>query len=139
MQQHLARMIDLQARHTAPWVLLDELTPFNSEQGLSSVYYRMSEKLRYERESLASLPAGGFLLDLPQVIESDGSTPPGRVQAVQRELAVHGRSGEHQRMWNPLRTVHSDFRRYGDYLIVAPATPSDSTPKLRLARPRSAR
>jgi hypothetical protein len=123
MQLHLARMIEVQSRVAAPWVLVHELTPFDREQGLSTAYYAMSEGLHRESDSLAALPRGPFLLELPQVIDRDGSTPSGRVQAVQRELAARGRGSKPGRLWDPLRTLRSDFRRYGDYLIVEPAFP----------------
>ena len=121
IQQHLARMTAVQARQRAPWVRLDELSAFAREQGLTPVYYAMWEPLRHERSSLASLPPGRFLLELPEVIDIDGTSPSGRVEAVRRKLAAHGRASTAARLWDPLREVRSDFRRYGDYLVVEAA------------------
>lgn len=124
MQKHITGMIAVQEREQAPWVVLQELRPFDREQGLSPIYYRMSERLRVVDASLDALPPERFLLELPQPIERDGSVEPGRVAAMIERLAGRGRRARAARLDDSLRTVRSDFRRYGDYLVVEPPAPT---------------
>ena len=128
IQQQLTRMVRVQNERGAPWLLLDELRPFDLEQGLAPVYYAMSESLRVEHATLATLPAGEFLLELPQPIERDGSVRPGRVETIRGRLAAQGRSAQPARLCDPLAEVRSDFRRYGEYLVVPAASPA-TTPR----------
>lgn len=121
MQLQLGRMIREQTQRDAPWVLIEELSTFGLEQGLAQPYYAMCEPLRSVPAALDRLPPGPFLLELPQPIERDGRVLPGRVEGVRARLAARGRTARAARLCDPLRTVRSDFRRYGEYLIVEPA------------------
>lgn len=120
MQQQLARMTREQERRGVPWVVLDELRPFDLQHGLAPVYYRMSDSLRVVESSMATLPEGSFLLELPQPIGPDGYPREAAAEWVQR-LAAHGRRAHVERFVPRLLTVRSDFRRYGEYLVVEPA------------------
>lgn len=120
VQSQLERMIVEQDQRHAPWVLLDELRPFDLEHGLAPVYYRMNERLRVVEGSLSNLPRGAFLIEMPQPIGPQGQPRTGRAAQLARRLEERRRTVRVARFAHPLLTVRSDFRRYGEYLIVEP-------------------
>ncbi len=121
MQAQLQRMVLEQQRRDAPWVVLEELRPFDLEHGLAPIYYRMSDSLRVVDASLETLPSGTFLLELPRPIETGGPVSEGHAAAWVERLAARRRTAHVERFAEPLLTVRSDFRRYGEYLVVESA------------------